>query len=38
MRPFHKSHTNQAFRGLVESITAEIDGLENDYVLKASTA
>ena len=36
IRPFHEGHISDAFRNIMESVRREIDGLENQYVLKAS--
>lgn len=36
IRPFRDRDTFTTFRGLVDKITAEIDALDNEYVLKAS--
>lgn len=36
MRPFSDNDTSATFRGLQERISGEIEGLSNDYVLKAS--
>ena len=36
MRPFSDGHTVATFRKLIEKTVAEIDSLENEYVLKSS--
>ena len=36
MRPFRDSDTYATLRGHTEKVTAEINALDNEYVLKAS--
>lgn len=36
IRPFRKGDTSTSFRNLLEKVTQEIQGLENEYVLKAA--
>lgn len=38
MQPFREGDTYATFRNLVESVTKEINALENEYVLKSSPA
>lgn len=37
IKPFREGDTSTSFRNLLEKVTQEIQGLENEYVLKAST-
>ena len=37
MRPFRDANTSAMFRSLIDSITSEINYLDNEYFLKASS-